>query len=321
MKKLCALLVLSFLATIASAAAPFVWYPEDGTWRNPSAPGRNFKIDVQNDVLILNVFGYKVNGSAVWYQAANGWTESSGIKTFSATLNEYEDGQCVGCPYTKPVLVGPNGGDISIKFTGPSQASVNWEGDSFNIERSDVVVGKPPNLMLGTWTFVYQVGEASFSDIIELHTIFPPSTIAGATGIAGGTTNRGYLAGWECYKNAPSNPYNNACLLIFVDPVTDLVKDVYVLVPSINRAVGLWLGIGGTGSGYPAWGSRIAGYSDTLYKILSVKSGVEHQTSGGQDLATSEADFLGSPTMGTGKYDEAVDLIKEALLYMNEARD
>jgi len=50
--------------------AQFYWYPEDGTWRNPAASGRNYKIDIQDRTLILNLFGYRQNGSAVWYQAA-----------------------------------------------------------------------------------------------------------------------------------------------------------------------------------------------------------------------------------------------------------
>jgi hypothetical protein len=256
------------------AGVPALWYPEDGTWRDPDAPGRNYKIEVQDDVLILNVFGYRNTGSAVWYQAAGtGSLLASGYVEFSATLSEYENGQCIGCPYTKPTLKGANGGDITITFKSPSMASVRWGSEAFDIERSDVVVGSGAEANLGAWTAVYQI-VGSFSEIFEMTSVSQDSNSAGSTGIALGLANYGDKVGWECYEGIPDSSLNNKCLIVILNADTDEVEDVFRVLPAINQARGVWVSQS-TGKEYPVWMNRIAGKKDLLNNVAATSADIQ----------------------------------------------
>lgn len=282
MKKIVAMLGLCAITFIAFAGVPDVWYPEDGTWRNPSAPGRNFKIDVQDDVLILNVFGYKAGGAAVWYQAAGGWTDYPTTKTkvFNATLNEYRDGQCVGCAYTKPVLVGPNGGSISITFTGPAKAFVNWEGDKFNIERSTVVVGKPPHNWLGTWIAIFQISTSSFSEFMELTEDLGSTSTPGSEGAVGGLAEYGDPVAIECFEGAEAGVLQDQCIVIILDKDTSEIEDIYMITSfGVNNGEGRWHSDNASHYDYPAWFKRMAGATDTLDNVQQVASDVSENLS------------------------------------------
>lgn len=278
MRKIIAVLGLCVISLVALADVPDVWYPEDGTWRNPAAPGRNFKIDVQDDVLILNVFGYKANGAAVWYQAANGWIEHQATQTkvFNATLNEYKDGQCVGCPYTKPVLVGPNGGSITITFTGQSKAFVNWEGDKFNIERSSVVVGKPPRNWLGTWIAIFKITSSSFSDFMKFTEELGPTKTPGSVGVVVGMGEYDDPVALECFEGAEAGALEDQCIVTVLDGDTSELEDIYMITSfGVNNAEGRWHSDNPDYYDYPAWFKRMAGATDTIENIQPEGTTVE----------------------------------------------
>ena len=241
--------------TGVAMAAPEYWYPEDGTWRNPQEPGRNFKIDMQDRTLILNVFGYRQDGSAAWYQAAKPLIDSGDYQQFQAVLNEFKNGQCIGCPYTFPEVVGPSGGNISILFTSPYAAQVNWEGEKFDIVRSNVVVGSAPNALLGTWIFSYQISTTDANTYTLTST--GPATDEHGTGVAIGTSDEGKNVKAECYE---SGPREGKCVL--AEYTSGNVSKLFEFDLGINQVRGDYVSAAETR--YPMWGYRIVSEQDTL---------------------------------------------------------
>lgn len=113
--------------TASVAAAQIATTPAVGLWWNPDESGTGYNFDVKYGVqvvtLVVTVFTFEANGHSEWYLAAGPLT-NNGTK-FSATLDKYRGGQCIGCPYTgRPTLPG-NDGIISITFTSATTAVVN----------------------------------------------------------------------------------------------------------------------------------------------------------------------------------------------------
>ena len=110
------------------AAAPAVITPAVGLWWNPDESGTGYNFDVKHGVLVITMFTYDASGQSEWYLAAGPLTDN-GTK-FSATLDKYRGGQCVGvgCLYKNPGPPAGNDGSISITFTSATSATVTLPG-------------------------------------------------------------------------------------------------------------------------------------------------------------------------------------------------
>ena len=108
---------------VGIAAAPALT-PQVGLWWNPDEPGSGYALDYRHGVLVVTVYSYTTTGAAQWYLASG---PLSGT-LFSATLDKYTGGQCIGC--TNTVVPTPSGNDgiITIGFTSPTSATVTLPG-------------------------------------------------------------------------------------------------------------------------------------------------------------------------------------------------
>jgi len=106
-------------ASVTPAAAAFS--PVPGIWANPNEDGTGYALDYHNGVLVLAIYSYQAGGPAQWYLAAGAVTNN----VFTATLDRYTGGQCISCAFTgKPTLAG-NDGNITVRFTSSTTATVN----------------------------------------------------------------------------------------------------------------------------------------------------------------------------------------------------
>ena len=109
---------------VAQSQSPPAPAPQAGLWWNPKESGSGYAIDFKNGTLVVTVYSYKPNGDPQWYVAAGPLNGT----TFTATLDKYVAGQCIGCPYSgRPTQIG-NDGSITIEFTSSTSATVNLPG-------------------------------------------------------------------------------------------------------------------------------------------------------------------------------------------------
>jgi hypothetical protein len=166
------------LAWVGAASAI---QPRTGNWWNVAEPGRAFNIEIQDGLLVLDVYAYQAGGMAQWYLASGPMTNSG--QDFSGTLDKYVGGQCTSCSFTSPTLVG-NDGAISIHFMSETSATVTLPGGvTTAIRPFDFGFGDPPRGLLGEWVFIYD-NVSTFAVKYELTTLVGPT--ANGNGVVGG---------------------------------------------------------------------------------------------------------------------------------------
>lgn len=150
-------LLIACLLLAASTAAAYA--PHAGIYWNPDEGGRGFAIDCQRGTCAVAAYVYDAVGNPIWYLAAGPLTNG---RTLDAEFNEFAGGQCLGCDYQAPSVVG-SGGRLVLTFTSDSTASAAVNGATIALERQDF--GFPPGDagMLGEWLFVFDIGSATLA--------------------------------------------------------------------------------------------------------------------------------------------------------------
>ena len=99
--------------------------PQVGLWWNPAESGSGYSLDYRHGVLVVVVFSYTRTGAPQWYLAAGQVINNA----FTATLDRYENGQCIACAYSgRPTQPG-NDGTITITFTSSTTATMTLPGN------------------------------------------------------------------------------------------------------------------------------------------------------------------------------------------------
>ena len=97
--------------------------PQVGLWWNPAESGTGYALDYKHEVLVVTVYSYTTAGEPLWYLASGRVTNN----IFTATLDKYQHGQCISCAY-QPAAINGNDGNISIRFTSPTTATMTLPG-------------------------------------------------------------------------------------------------------------------------------------------------------------------------------------------------
>jgi len=123
-------------AAVTAVTAPSLVTPAVGLWWNPNESGTGYNMDVKHGVLVVTVFTYDAAGNSEWYLASGPLVLSDAGTAFSATLDNYRNGQCVGigCLYKNPGPPAGNDGIISITFTSATSATVTLPGRATSIQ-------------------------------------------------------------------------------------------------------------------------------------------------------------------------------------------
>jgi len=146
-KSALALLVLSLAARCAHA-----FTPESGLWWNPAEDGRGYTIEIQDNVLVILVYGYDTNGTSAFFIGAGPMVGNS---SWSAPLDGYTNGQCQTCNYQgRPITLNGVGGNASIIFDTEARGRLTIGTRVIPIERFNFAYGNTTQQMLGEWQVV-----------------------------------------------------------------------------------------------------------------------------------------------------------------------
>jgi len=102
--------------------------PEAGQWavngELNGSPGRGFQFDVQNGVLVFTYYGYKPDGSPVFYLASGPFVNGA----FEGDLIGYEGGTAIGGAFRdgRPT---ENMGRMHVSFTSSTQGELTLPGE------------------------------------------------------------------------------------------------------------------------------------------------------------------------------------------------
>jgi hypothetical protein len=130
--------------------------PQPGIWaiaeENNGSPGRGFQIDVQNDVLVLNFYGYTPSGSARWWLAAG--TFRPGFNSLTMDLGAYEGGMTFGDPRKNAAYLGSEG-TVRVSFSSPVSGEICLPGEACkSIIPLNFGWGNDARELIGTWHVV-----------------------------------------------------------------------------------------------------------------------------------------------------------------------
>jgi hypothetical protein len=146
-------LVVALFALVVSLSAS-AFMPAGGLWVvNSEAhgkPGRGFTIEVENEFIVFTYYGYRHDGTAVFYQAAGPVANN----TFSAVLQEYADGTFLGGSTVDAHATG-GPGTVSMTFYSGLNGTITLPGEGPKaISKFEFGYSTDPRSLLGTWLMV-----------------------------------------------------------------------------------------------------------------------------------------------------------------------
>lgn len=160
--------VFVVLLQVSMSVAAFM--PAGGLWVVDSEltgdAGRGFQIEVENSVLVLTYYGYRSDGSSVFYLASGTVANNAVI----ADLVEYRGGRSLGGEYQAATAVG-SVGQVTLSFSSGQHGTITLPGESSR-SISKLAFGYPPGQdgLLGTWWMMYLVSDIKVSEVYVLNT-------------------------------------------------------------------------------------------------------------------------------------------------------
>lgn len=153
--------------------------PAGGLWgidaETTGAPGRGIQIEVENGIVVLTYYGYRLGGSSGFLLASGPIVNN----VFSADLFDYQGGTVFGGPYQPAQLIG-SAGRVNISFSSGLHGTITLPGESPKaISKLGFGYGNNPDSLLGTWLLTYIGVTSIFSDKYTLTTVTGQSTSNG----------------------------------------------------------------------------------------------------------------------------------------------
>jgi hypothetical protein len=264
---------LSF-ATVAQAVLP-----DNGWYWNKDESGRGFNIEIQNNLLFMSAFIYDAQGKPIWL-VSGGVMPSD--HTFSGTLVQTSDGQCVGCTFKPPVRT-PYG-TVTINFTGPKTATITINGIALQVERQawGMDFSSPVTPLLGEWAIVD--GQTAFPIYFGERIAFQSTQVINGTPYAVG--NRAGQSGGD---NVAIGRFDASIgmWLVLLDSSTSYWKAYTWTYTAFDRVEGteyVYLKGSSPTGGLASIGNRI--------KSAAAVSGLNAPGTGKAFLLTSESEIL-----------------------------
>lgn len=174
-------MIKAAIAIISFAISTSVWafMPANGLWGIDSEmtgdTGRGFTIEVENEVLIFLYYGYRNDGSSLFYIASGPIVNN----TFSADLLTVQGGTPIGAAY-RPGVETPLLGKVVLNFTSGKHGTITLPSESPKaISKYGFGYADGPDGLLGTWLLTSTIGTSPFIARIELNTKLGTSSSKG----------------------------------------------------------------------------------------------------------------------------------------------
>lgn len=112
-------------------------------------PGRGFQIEAENGIVVFTYYGYRANGSSVFYYAAGPIINN----TFTASLLDLYGGTTFGGPYQTASLLDP-AGTVTISFSSGRHGIISLPSEPQRaISKRPFGYYDGHDGLLGTWLF------------------------------------------------------------------------------------------------------------------------------------------------------------------------
>lgn len=182
-------------AVIAFSVSTSLWafMPANGIWQIDSEtngqPGRGFTLDVENEVMFFTYYGYRADGSSLFYVAAGPVVN----KTFTGDLLNVQGGTSLGAAY-KPAYLATSPGKVTLSFTSGTHGTMTLPGESPKaISKNSFGYANGPDGLLGYW----QMNMRLSSEIITVGKLLNTKVGASTTTGNGIVTNSAQNFGCE----------------------------------------------------------------------------------------------------------------------------
>lgn len=151
-----------FLLLLSSSALAFM--PATGIWgvdsEDNGLPGRGFQIEAENEVIVFTYFGYRPDGSSVFYYASGPIVNN----TFTATLLDLHSGTTFGGLY-KTAILGEPAGAVTLTFTNGLHGTIILPGEPPKaVSKRPFGYSNGPDGLLGTWLLTTYIGTSPVTD-------------------------------------------------------------------------------------------------------------------------------------------------------------
>ncbi|RFC34952.1 MAG: hypothetical protein DID92_2727744384 [Candidatus Nitrotoga sp. SPKER] len=162
-KNLIAVTIL-FLSTSA-----FAFMPAAGMWgvdsENNGLPGRGFQIEAENGIIVFTYFGYRADGSSMFYYASGPLVNN----TFTAQLLDVQGGTPMGGDHKNAVVAG-SPGNVTINFTSGKHGFIEFPGEPQRaISTRPFGYADGPDGLLGTWLLTSINGQLPTTELRNLN--------------------------------------------------------------------------------------------------------------------------------------------------------
>ena len=145
---------LLMACALACSGSAFAFMPQAGTWivasENTGQPGRGFGLDVQNNTLVMQMYGYEANGTPTFYLSAGTIANNA----YAGQLNKYAGGQSFGSAPHAGYETG-SAGQVQMRFVSGIKGYITFPGESEKeIQRFSFAYSETPQSLLGTWALM-----------------------------------------------------------------------------------------------------------------------------------------------------------------------
>lgn len=181
--------LISFMLTCFASTASALT-PESGWWWNANESGRGFSIEIQDNTLFMAGFLYDESGAPFWFTSSGRFNAST--SSFSADMQSFQGGQCFNCTYRRPTAQAAIG-QLTLKFTSPTEGSLTWPFGTVAITRQTYGVGAGVERLLGSFAFSTSgnSGRVNFGNWLSFSRISNNATLGS---VAEGVTEGGRFA-------------------------------------------------------------------------------------------------------------------------------
>lgn len=215
--------------------------PATGLWGISAelngSPGRGFQIEVENEIVVLSYYGYRADGSSVFYNAVGPINNNR----FSAPLMEYRGGTALGAGFRNGAEAG-SPGTVTLDFRTGKSGTITLPGEGPKaVVKFGFGYAPTPEGLFGTYLLTYVGSNFINSDFYTLTRALGSSTSTG-NGIA---VNPAGNFGCE---NQTSGPLAGSVLCVEANNSPN--DDYYSFKMSGDRGagVGTWRAIADTAS-------------------------------------------------------------------------
>lgn len=284
--------VFAALSALASTAQAFM--PATGAWGIDSemngTSGRGFNIEVENEVMVFTYYGYRADGSSLFYVAAGPITNN----VFTAALTDYRGGTPIGDSYRSATAQG-SAGNVSISFSNGLKGVLTLPGESPKaVSKFSFGYASTPQGLLGSYLFAYvSPPPARPVDYYTLSRVTGLSTANGNGLVTDATTTfscenmvSGSLAGNTVCLESTSNP----------------LDDQYFFKMSGDR-----------GAGFGSWMSAGATYAVNVLRTATVtgrQTGINDGTAASL-LSSSSAPAAAAVAMAQSQSDQYLKSLEQ----------